>query len=490
MAAAFLFPKPRDLRAGNFRLVSTNNNVPTPDDLRSVLRRGMPGSAMPPWQHLPESQLEDLVDFVMQLRREGAREGYIRQLREIEELTDEEIESAEVQDEIEQNVSDFTTPGASTEVPMIVPPTDDSVARGKEVYSKFACASCHGAEGKGDGVQEMADIEQLPTRPRDFTRGIFKGSPDPASLYRRISYGMPGTPMPGSSTMTPEQRVDIVHYIRSLSTEDQREAAILNRGRIVAQRVQRVEVDDDPGRWEAIAKTPLRMAPIWWRDDADPGLLVQAIHDGQTLAIRLTWRDATQDLHSARTEAFKDAAAVELFRGRAEPFMGMGATESPVELWFWDADHQGPPATVDEVHPNMVVDDYPFSEAVVTSAEIDRPGARTGDQPDVSLPARASQNPIVPVGGESGGSSLAAAGPGSVTFRMQPNRSIWARGAWAEGQWTVVLTRPLRPEGEEGAVALAPGDAASIAFAVWDGASRDRDGQKSITIWQDFTLEK
>ena len=61
----------------------------------------------------------------------------------------------------------------------------------------------------------MVDDEKMPTRPRDFTLGIFKGNPDPASLYRRIAYGMPGTPMPGSSGMTPEQMVDLVHYIRS-----------------------------------------------------------------------------------------------------------------------------------------------------------------------------------------------------------------------------------------------------------------------------------
>ena len=33
VAAAYLFPKPRDLRAGRFRLVSTSNNVLTLEDL-------------------------------------------------------------------------------------------------------------------------------------------------------------------------------------------------------------------------------------------------------------------------------------------------------------------------------------------------------------------------------------------------------------------------------------------------------------------------
>ena len=52
IAAKFLFPKPRDFRAGRFRLVNTTNGIPTSDDLKNVLQRGMPGSAMLPWAHM------------------------------------------------------------------------------------------------------------------------------------------------------------------------------------------------------------------------------------------------------------------------------------------------------------------------------------------------------------------------------------------------------------------------------------------------------
>jgi hypothetical protein len=30
----------------------------------------------------------------------------------------------------------------------------------------------------------------------------------------------------------------------------------------------------------------------------------------------------------------------------------------------------------------------------------------------------------------------------------------------------------------------------SVAFALWDGAARDRNGQKLVSIWHDLTLEK
>ena len=55
------------------------------------------------------------------------------------------------------------------------------------------------------------------------------------------------------------------------------------------------------------------------------------------------------------------------------------------------------------------------------------------------------------------------------------------------------MRRPVRTAGHaslgEG-VTLEPGATASIAFAVWDGAQRERDGKKLISIWQDLELEK
>ena len=45
-AARFLYPKPRNFGAAQFRLISTANRMPSDDDLLAAVRRGMPGSAM------------------------------------------------------------------------------------------------------------------------------------------------------------------------------------------------------------------------------------------------------------------------------------------------------------------------------------------------------------------------------------------------------------------------------------------------------------
>jgi len=489
IASAYLFPKPRDFRAGKFRLVSTKNNVPTPEDLDAALVRGMPGSSMPPWNHLNADQRKLLVEEVVRLRREGAREQYIRILKEVDELTDEEIAEADVQQEIEEIVSARSTPSETTEVPEIGDPNTDSIARGKEIYVKQSCHSCHGNDGKGGGVQKMIDDEGLPTRPRDFTLGIFKGGHDPASLYRRIAYGMPGTPMPSSKQLTVEQMVDLVHFTRSLSDERTRQAAILRREKLVVNRLDAVPTFKDVSSWAGIEAVSIKTIPLWWRDDADAGLEVQAAHDGKSLALRLTWRDDTYDNSAATTTSFEDAVAVELFRGKTEPFIGMGDPKSPVDVWYWDADRQSA-SDMEDVYPNAVVDIYPFNEKLVATAEFNRPGTKAEQQPDVSLPARASGNPIVPKNDGSGTSSLTGGGPGTVTFRLPKSELVKAHGAWNEGRWTVVMTRSLAVSSADDGVSLSPGGKATIAFAIWNGSLRERDGKKLITIWQDLELEK
>ena len=71
--AYLMNPRPRNFHQGNFKLATTQNQVPTDKDLLRTIRRGMPGSAMPPWGHLPESDLDALVQFVRRVHVEAVR---------------------------------------------------------------------------------------------------------------------------------------------------------------------------------------------------------------------------------------------------------------------------------------------------------------------------------------------------------------------------------------------------------------------------------
>lgn len=488
-AAAFLFPKPRSFRLGKYKIVSTENSVPSPADLDALLVRGMPGSSMPSWAQLKPSDRALLIQEVYRLTVDGARERYVENLKKAG-LSDEEIKESETQDEITAYANGRATPGDVTAVPEIEAASPAAIARGKEQFAKQGCVSCHGNEGKGDGVKKMIDDEGYPTQPRDLTRGIYKGGHDPASLFLRVARGMPGTPMPSAPSLTESQVVDMVHYLRSLSTEEQRLASILKREAIVARNVADLPTTSEAGAWRIAPPVQIRLAPLWWRDDAIPTLQVQAVHDGKILAMRLEWEDPTADTHAGKGEAFKDAVALELVRGPEEPFLGMGAAATPIDLWMWDADRGRPGGDLEVINPRLVVDIYPFSERTVDTAEFARPGTNTSRQPDLAFPAKAVGNPIARTAPHpTGGSSLTAAGPGSTTFRFAKSQLVNATGRWSQGRWTVHMWRALNVASPDDGVVLVPGQTASVAFAVWEGTHRDRNGQKQVSIWQDLVLE-
>ena len=481
LAAQYVFPKPRDFRSGRFRLISTSNGVPTFDDIRTVLRRGMPGSSMPPWPQFSDDTVKLLAEHIISLRREGIRETLVAAAAE----SGDEISPEEIQETVDR----LTKPGDLAAAIDLGDPTPESISHGKELYATKACIQCHGVSGKGDGQQQMVDSEGLPTRPRDLTRGIFKGSPDPVSVWRRISLGMPGSPMPSSQSLTAKEIADLTHFILSLSNEAARDASVLTRQRIIVKHVQSLPDSADSPIWQQAASVQIQTAPLWWRDDADPKLSVQAVHDGKAICFRLSWADSHPNQDSARSEDFEDAIAMELFRGKTEPFLGMGAAGAPVDMWFWDADRQSAD-DIEKVNPNVVVDLYPFSETVVASAEYDRAGTRTAAQPPISLPALAAGNQIVPSENAKAGSSLETAGPGTVTFRPVKSQLVDAHGQWADGRWTVVMTRALHVDAAGAGVSLEPGAKVSLAFAIWDGGAKDRDGKKLVSIWQDCELER
>jgi cytochrome c oxidase cbb3-type subunit 2 len=481
-AARFLYPKPRNFRQGQFRLVTTTNQVPSDDDLMRVVERGMPGSAMFPFGHLPEAERQALVAQVRQRVRQGLEDRLRQEAKEFGEQVDPK--------ELAETLNRKTQPGTRFEVPRNLElPGADSVARGRALYQK-SCASCHGETGKGDGVQEQKDESGMPIRPRDFTRGIFKGGRERDQLYARIMLGVPGTPMPSSSsTLKPAEAGDLVNFILSLSDTATPDRVEHRRKRLGAWRITEPFGDEIPETvWAHVPALPVVASPLWWRDHQDPDLQVQAIHDRQSLALRLSWRDDTPDAQAIRPQDFPDMAAVQLFKGPREPFLGMGAADSSVDVWLWNAAAQADLqryADVDTAYPNMAVDQYPFE-----SPGGDPHAHPTDHQPRDFLAAWAAGNLRSDPTHVAPGTDLQARGFGSLTMRPRVSQAVSARGRREGNRWVVVLRRPLQTPKDAGpGLTLAPGEALSLAFALWDGAARDRNGQKLVSIWHDLVLE-
>ncbi len=92
--------------------------------------------------------------------------------------------------------------------------TPANVAKGKELYhGKGTCFTCHGAEGKGDGIVGSA----LNPSPRNFHNPVFWKNRTNGELMWVLKHGSPGTGMvalvPG--TITEEEGWQIIDYVRT-----------------------------------------------------------------------------------------------------------------------------------------------------------------------------------------------------------------------------------------------------------------------------------
>ena len=77
-AAYLLNPKPRNFRAGKFRLVTSQNLQPTRKDIIRTLTNGMPGTGMPAWGQLPEGDRGQFAEYVLKLHYDGYVEQYLK----------------------------------------------------------------------------------------------------------------------------------------------------------------------------------------------------------------------------------------------------------------------------------------------------------------------------------------------------------------------------------------------------------------------------
>jgi dimethylsulfide dehydrogenase subunit gamma len=147
-------------------------------------------------------------------------------------------------------------------------------------------------------------------------------------------------------------------------------------------------------------------------------IYVRAASDGKKLYLRLRWPDASENAATSRTD-FADGVAVQFALGDpATTSFMMGAPNGPVNIWYWKAGQ---------------------------------------DQPQ----------------------NLAAGGFGSTT--PLDSAGLESSGLFREnGEWVVVFSRPLLQIGDH-LVNLESGTA-SMAFALWQGDQRQRDGLKHVSM--------
>jgi cytochrome c oxidase cbb3-type subunit 2 len=187
-AATFLSPRPRDFTLGVFKFRTTpSGSLPTDGDLFRTVTRGVRWTAMPPWHELPDKDRFAAITFIKTFSTRWKEE----------------------------------TP----EPPLVVvarapKATPELVARGKDLYRQAKCWECHGDEGRGDGpsANQLKDESDLPVRPADFSKGQFKGGGHVTDIFRTMTLGLDGTPMPSfADSMSDDERWAISYFVLSLS---------------------------------------------------------------------------------------------------------------------------------------------------------------------------------------------------------------------------------------------------------------------------------
>ena len=279
--AAFLNPYPRDYRPGVFKFKSTERaDKPTHDDLVRILHNGIPGTSMPSFALLSETQIDALAEYVKYLSIRGETElSLMRAFFDLDDDAQGKLPQTRefLVDETLTVVADKWRAAADARIPVPEMSADidlvESIAKGKELFygDKANCVKCHGVTGLGDGqandyddwnkaiveiekeldgttqraretkTSGMTSEERAEHRatlawvdrfhqvldgdahaprtipPRNLRHGTYRGGRRPLDLYYRIHAGINGAPMPAAKgTVAPEDIWHIVNYVRSL----------------------------------------------------------------------------------------------------------------------------------------------------------------------------------------------------------------------------------------------------------------------------------
>lgn len=337
-AAAYMLPRPRDFTRAVYQIRTTpSGEIPTDADLMRVVNDGMPGTAMPGWtKKLSDSERRDVVAYIKSFSR----------------FFESEVQPIDI----------GRAPGGG----------DDAVAEGRRVYEKLECFKCHGQEARGDGqsAPTLTDDWDHPIRAADLhERWNFNGGSSVEEIYARLRTGLDGTPMPSftdaieGGVITDEELWRVAQYVASLSPAERprvREVirAVRVEGALPASPTDSAWLEIEPQYIPVVGQIIVK--PRWFAPMVD-GIWVRAAHDGQQLAMHLTWHDPSKSpdpawtewlerMHRTMTNADSAVPAphgpdririqfpTELRDDAERPYFLGGSNRRPVYLWRWSSD--------------------------------------------------------------------------------------------------------------------------------------------------------
>lgn len=187
-----MLPKPRKFSTGIFKYRSTSAGaLPTNDDLIRTVRGGRANTSMPYFAQLSDREVRAVVEFIKFFSPRWRRP------------------------------ENYAAPVRLPEPPAWLgkePEAGPHIAQGRAAFA-LACVACHGerADGKGAAIAELKDVWGDPAFPADLRTTAFRNGRAPADLFRVLTLGIHGTPMPSfAEAMSEEQRWDLAAFIGTL----------------------------------------------------------------------------------------------------------------------------------------------------------------------------------------------------------------------------------------------------------------------------------
>lgn len=456
-AAAYMLPRPRNFTLGQYQVRTTRSgDLPTDADLLRVIDEGMPGTTMPGWRDaLSDQDRENLVSYV--------------------KIFSPFFENAQPEP------LDFgDAPGASDEI----------IEEGRDVYQQMECWKCHGQAGRGDGesAPTQEDDSGLPIRPADLTQPWqFNGGGTVEDIFRTLRTGLAGTPMPSyddaveGGIITLDQLWAVAHYVRSLAPEDPDVRDVVRAARIEG------DVPASPGdsAWVDVERFYIPMIgqiiqPPRWFSPAVTGLWVQALHNGQELALRLTWSDRSRSPSPVWADWRSRVVSV-MEPKEGESPQAATAAQTPAEPQEGDTVGAPSPASAQAVAdvPDAIAVQYPQR----LSDGMQRPYFLMGSDREPVYLWRWQSEPEQATEMLARGLALEEPLPDGAN-------SLGGQAAYDTGQWSVVLRRSLVAADTSNAISFTTQQPIPVAFFAWDGDNGEEGTRGAISSWYFIYLDE
>lgn len=467
-ATPHLRPKPRNFTTGKFKVRTTPNGaLPTHDDLKAIIRRGMPYTSMPPWPSLSDEQLSNLAYYITTFSEEFAKP--------------------------DNDTKPIPLPSAPR-------PTKESIAKGKTLYEANGCIKCHGNLGRGDGPSAPTLVDDWGGRIKaaDLTQTwTFRGGPTREDIFRTMSTGLNGTPMPSFlEALKEEDRWAITDYIDSLSGGPNAGYANL----LMAKHVDDpIDLTKGAAGFEGakVARFPIVgqiMEPGRSFHPPVVSIQVQAVYDSENIAFLVRWNDM-----SAETTGTNGPALPVPIEEEEQPDGAPGANAAAAPAGegggVW-GDEEAAPASVGTPAAPATDDIWGESEGTAAAA----PKSEFSDAVALQFPSQLPTGPRKPyfIFGDLQNSvdlwfydlakpePLQFTGRGSADLAANDTGDLSGTTKFEEGQWSVIFKRPLRATS---GVPFEQGHFVPIAFSVWDGHTRERGNKRGLTVWYHTYME-